>query len=52
MLTFPVEVPKALAQSRVQVLLITLDKGVFTLFPEGKKCGVMSALEVGTECGL
>ena len=27
-------------------------KGVFALFPSGKKCRVGSALEVGTECGL
>ena len=25
---------------------------VFRTFPRGKKCGVRSALEVGTECGL
>ena len=43
MLTFPVEVFKALAQARVQrllqVLLITLGKGFFALFPEGKSAG-------------
>ena len=40
-LTFPVEVFKALAQARVQrllqVLLITLGKVFFALFPRGKK---------------
>ena len=43
-LTFLVEVFKALAQARVQrhlqVLLITLGKGFFALFPEGKSAGL------------
>ena len=52
-LKFPVEVFKALAQDRVQhllqVILVRLGKGFFALLPEGKKCGVRSALGVGTE---
>ena len=46
-----VEVYRALAQDRVQqllhltlVLLVALGKGFLALFPEGKKCGVRSAL--------
>ena len=54
-----VEVFKALALDRVQqplhltlVLLMALGKGFFAPFPDGKKCGVKSALGVGTECRL
>ena len=48
---------KIFAQSRVpqrllHVLLITLVKGSFGLFPEVKKSEGKSALGVGTECGL
>ena len=55
-----VEVFKALAQERVlphRVVCLRTQmlefKGLFfALFPEGKKCGVGSALGVGTGCGL
>ena len=55
-LTFPVEVFKALAQSQGSASssssLDHAGQGVFRTFRRGKKCGVRSALEVGTECGL
>ena len=53
------EVFKVLVQDRVQqplhlalVLQMKLGKGVFALSPWAKKCGVRSALGVGTGCGL
>ena len=53
-----VEVSKVFSQARVphrvdcMTALMMEFKGFFALFCEGKKCGVGSALGVGTECGL
>ena len=53
-----VEVFKALVQDRVQQpssyrsgIADEAGQGFFALFPEGKKCGVRSALGVGNKCG-
>ena len=43
---------RPLLRTFVLVLWMSRFKGFFALFPRGKKCGVGSALGVGTGCGL